>query len=349
MHRRSVAGWMMGVLLAGLAGAQPVQWRVEDGGNGHWYQAFVRNPITWTQSRTAALAMGGDLVSLTTEAESDWVYSRIASNLSLWNWRQGPWIGLFQDRTAPDYSEPAGGWRWVDGAPLGYTRWLSGAPIVDSGPCILSDRANYLMWPSAPMNAWGSNADEWYPSCHVDANMSYIIEWSADCNNDGIVDKGQILSGELPDANNNGIPDGGPTITSQPIDQNVGVDVPVTFIVEVGADPACTTPVTFQWQRRNPLVADPAAANAWIDLADGNGFLNTRTPGLIIVRPTPGLATGYRCKMSGGCGGCEPGQGGFVYTNTVNFTIACPSDFNADGGVDFGDLELFFERWENGC
>jgi probable HAF family extracellular repeat protein len=28
---------------------------------------------------------------------------------------------------------------------------------------------------------------------------------------------------------------------------------------------------------------------------------------------------------------------------------ACPSDFNADGGVDFSDVEAFFERWENGC
>jgi hypothetical protein len=33
----------------------------------------------------------------------------------------------------------------------------------------------------------------------------------------------------------------------------------------------------------------------------------------------------------------------------VNFNIACPADFNADGGVDFTDVEAFFERWENGC
>jgi hypothetical protein len=33
------------------------------------------------------------------------------------------------------------------------------------------------------------------------------LEWSADCNNDGLVDYGQILAGDLPDANNNNIPD----------------------------------------------------------------------------------------------------------------------------------------------
>ena len=37
--------------------------------------------------------------------------------------------------------------------------------------------------------------------------ISYVIEWSSDCNNDGIVDYGQVLSGQLADANGNGIPD----------------------------------------------------------------------------------------------------------------------------------------------
>jgi ferredoxin len=35
----------------------------------------------------------------------------------------------------------------------------------------------------------------------------YIIEWSADCNTDGIVDYGQILDGTFEDANQNGVPD----------------------------------------------------------------------------------------------------------------------------------------------
>jgi hypothetical protein len=34
-----------------------------------------------------------------------------------------------------------------------------------------------------------------------------VIEWSADCNSDGIVDFGQIRAGELDDANANNIPD----------------------------------------------------------------------------------------------------------------------------------------------
>ena len=34
-----------------------------------------------------------------------------------------------------------------------------------------------------------------------------MIEWSADCNSDGIVDYGQILTGALADFNRSGVPD----------------------------------------------------------------------------------------------------------------------------------------------
>ncbi len=337
MHHRSVAGFLTGMLLAGLAVAQPVQWRVEDGGNGHWYDTLVwPRLVTWTEARDAAAAVGGHLATMQNASENDFVFS-IANARPVWTLGRivGPWIGLYTQRDCRDCYE------WVTGEPVTFSNWW----YVDSPNC--SCRTGVCYWEGT--SRWQDMNANYSGAFGGDGVRSAIIEWSADCNNDGIVDKGQILSGELPDANNNGIPDGGPTITSQPIDQNVGVDVPVTFIVEVANDPACTAPMTYQWQRRNPLVADPAALGAWIDLADGSGFLNTRGSGLIIVRPTPGLATGYRCKMSGGCGGCEPGPGGFIYTNTVNFTIACPADFNADGGVDFGDVEEFFSRWENGC
>ena len=36
---------------------------------------------------------------------------------------------------------------------------------------------------------------------------NYIVEWSSDCNNDGVVDFGQLLNGVLSDANGNNIPD----------------------------------------------------------------------------------------------------------------------------------------------
>ena len=186
-----------------------VQWRVEDGGNGHWYQGVVADGCTWTSARTAALAMGGDLVSLGTQAESDWVYAQIASQPTLWNNRIGPRIGLVQDPTG---AEPVGGWGWSDGTPLKYTNWnidgFYGQPNpVDGDQCIDSDFGGYYGWPNIPMDSWGSYQDSYVSACHWEAFRSYIVEWSADCNADNVVDYGQCIDGSLLDTNGNNTPD----------------------------------------------------------------------------------------------------------------------------------------------
>jgi hypothetical protein len=141
-----------------------------------------------------------------------------------------------------------------------------------------------------------------------------------------------------------------PTITTQPLDQTTSPDAPVTFFVEATSGPGCIIPqpLTYQWQRRNPAIIDPNEQGAWINLSDGNGFTNTRTSALLITRPTLSLATGYRCLISGGCR-CATGAPPITYTDTVNFSVACPADFNADGGIDGADVEAFFERWVAGC
>lgn len=43
--------------------------------------------------------------------------------------------------------------------------------------------------------------------CDDERPTGFVVEWSADCNADGIVDFEQIRAGELDDANANNIPD----------------------------------------------------------------------------------------------------------------------------------------------
>lgn len=38
-----------------------------------------------------------------------------------------------------------------------------------------------------------------------------------------------------------------------------------------------------------------------------------------------------------------------IVTDPVNFSAACPSDFNNDGSVDGDDVIEFFLRWDSGC
>lgn len=167
--------------------------------------------------------------------------------------------------------------------------------------------------------------------------------WSViDCSGDQIPDRYQISTGALSDINGDGLPDS-VTVSVQPADQTVASGGTVLFVTEVIADAGCATPPSFQWQRRNPVISDPEADGAWINLTDGGGFVNTNTAALGIQYPNPAIATGYRCRISGGCG-CSP-----IYTDVVNFSVNCPADFDGNGGIDGGDLAAFFEHFEAGC
>jgi len=139
-----------------------------------------------------------------------------------------------------------------------------------------------------------------------------------------------------------------PDILTQPSGQSLSPGQPVSFAVELNPATACNGTRAFQWQRRDPLVADESAPTAWVDVRDGNGIVGAGGPSLSILRPNQGLATGYRCRISGACG-CEANAQWVLFTETVNFSVACPADFNADGGVDYMDIESFFEHWEAGC
>ena len=110
---------------------QAVQWRVQDGGNGHWYQLIVAGPVSWHVAKGAAESRGGHLATLTSDPEKRFVQSVVSSTpgfgeSAVRSW--GPWLGGKQDRSASDYSEPLGGWRWVTGEPWSYAAWPSYQP-----------------------------------------------------------------------------------------------------------------------------------------------------------------------------------------------------------------------------
>jgi hypothetical protein len=183
---KSVA--VVGALVAGGAAQaqQAVQWRVEDGGNGHWYLVDTGSPDCWEAAREFAELRGGYLATLTSQQELAFIASRLPNT----NWF---YLGGYQDATQPDYSEPAGGWRWVTGEP-----WI---PIW-GGP----NQPDGVDGPSAAClyRAYGLHDTG---LCVGSGTWQCVVEWSADCNNDGIVDYGQILLGQLPDENHNNTPD----------------------------------------------------------------------------------------------------------------------------------------------
>ena len=171
-----------------------VQWRVEDGGNGHWYQLSGPFFSSWVLGNSYAEEVGGHLVTLTSASEQTFA-ATLAFN-STPTQVDDCWLGAFQDHSAPTYSEPAGGWRWVTGESWNFTSWRPDGQPHGNG--------DFLVATTVPADGLG-----WVDSGpnHRPGNCQAFVEWSADCNNDSLIDYGQIRAGDLIDANANNIPD----------------------------------------------------------------------------------------------------------------------------------------------
>jgi hypothetical protein len=106
------------------ASASPVQWTIGSGGNGHWYDVVFSNNPSWSnaQAQAAASVYGGAngyLATFTTRSEQEFVIQALGGGTTL----NSLWLGAYQDTSAPGFSEPYGGWRWITGE-----TWLGVSP-----------------------------------------------------------------------------------------------------------------------------------------------------------------------------------------------------------------------------
>ena len=183
-----------------ISGNYPVEWRIEDGGNGHWYQLrFAPSHLAWTQARDAAVGIGGHLATLTSASESRFAFGLVTYLNQPGPWLPGPWLGGFQP---PEGPEPTGGWRWVTGEVWNYTNWC---PVCPNNFYCSDPRDEDFLHFYGPAGDWNDASDA-NTGCLQPIN-SIMVEWSADCNGDGQVDFGQILRGQLVDNDEDGVPD----------------------------------------------------------------------------------------------------------------------------------------------
>ena len=194
-----------------VTGNYPVQWRVADGGNGHWYQLRIRSSVVpWSSAATESVASAGHLASILSEAEDIFTFN-VANHPGAWQGYLGPWLG---GRQVPGTGEPLGIWEWSSGEPWGYVGPDSSFPNNGGPPGTDENRLHYIdfvrKWNDIPENGCPENGG---------GVRAMIVEWEADCNNDGVVDYGQILSGQLIDADANGIPDDCQTATKRLVPQ----------------------------------------------------------------------------------------------------------------------------------
>jgi len=99
--------------------------------NGHKY--FLLEPSTWTNAESAAVAMGGHLVTISDEAENSWVYNTFGSYGGV---DRDLWIGLFHPIPSVDPLDPtkrSPNFAWASGHPVTILCWAE-PPYATNGP-----------------------------------------------------------------------------------------------------------------------------------------------------------------------------------------------------------------------
>ena len=128
-------------------------------GSSNTSKYYIDNAnIGWTDSRNAAVAAGADLVVIEDSNEQNLIYSFISSPTIANQGIDGYHIGFYQDLQSSSYSEPSGGWTWVNGNST-YTNWEIVEPS-NSGPCQAEHWAmmyNNGTWNDECDGIWGGN------------------------------------------------------------------------------------------------------------------------------------------------------------------------------------------------
>jgi hypothetical protein len=138
--------------------------------------------------------------------------------------------------------------------------------------------------------------------------VSFVVEWSADCNSDGIVDYGQILRGELADDNDNNIPD------------------------------VCETSVTGVLPPSVPSQGGVTITINGRNFPDYPTVLVGGTPATDVVRVS---ATRLTATTPAGLPGMTSiSVDGFTLNDAFYYRPECGSDLDQNGSVDAGDISI---------
>jgi hypothetical protein len=129
LHFAQMAGLFVSVLLLSVVQTPAQAQVIYNPANGHYYEIVVPNVLlTWEGNKIDAhnrthMGLRGHIATLTSAQEDQFITTNMPA--AVFYTLQ---LGAYQDLNAPDYSEPAGGWRWVTGEPMIYTDWYQGGP-----------------------------------------------------------------------------------------------------------------------------------------------------------------------------------------------------------------------------
>ena len=85
--------------------------------NGHYYKVVNGNGIYWSEAKKACEEQGGHLVTITDEAEQEFIVELIEEEGTMYHY----WLGATDEKQEEK-------WEWVTGEAWGYNNWCNGQP-----------------------------------------------------------------------------------------------------------------------------------------------------------------------------------------------------------------------------
>lgn len=155
-----------------VASAQPVEWTISMGGNGHLYE-LVSGVHTWHDARALAAARTidgrpGRLATIQSANELGFLIMTYGDSV------RGKWLGAYQ----PDpTSSPTSGWVWITGEPWVFTNWINGGPNDFFG----AGSESYLEFygaTNAALGGWDDVRANW---ASVPSRRGFIVEYPSLC------------------------------------------------------------------------------------------------------------------------------------------------------------------------
>jgi formylglycine-generating enzyme required for sulfatase activity len=130
-----------------------------DGLVDSWEMGYLRYEViegeifTWENARDDAVARGGHLATILSEAEWDAIREAAGPSFPQGNFQYNIWAGGFRPKGNPDNP-----WQWITGEKWGSTRWKEGEPAPDTGQhdgylfIESGDAQDFLWWKGNPFN-----------------------------------------------------------------------------------------------------------------------------------------------------------------------------------------------------
>ena len=143
-------------------------------GNHHYF--YKPSAMFWQDAKLKSDSIGAYLYIINDATEEASVYSALPYK---GNDGKHYWLGLYQDTTSPNYSEPSGGWKWVNGDDLTYSNWQGSEPNNrDGGENFAQIEWNSygIKWNDAGLPA-GNDTQVSYPIFEFESD-DYSVLWS---------------------------------------------------------------------------------------------------------------------------------------------------------------------------